>query len=756
VAPGSYYVRGLYHRGINLRHEFSVYTAGDPPWRTEDTKGRWLADHSPASDVLYVPGDPPRVLIVSSVAEAGDGLVAVDLKGRKLWGKRHIGGSWTGADLLARDAGPRAVPGVYGYTGIGWRTGRTKRDELDQSQLRLLALREDAEEPLVSYRFQKRVEVHWRDTLTGLAVHNGTMVCSLPESGELLFIDTVANAVLGTAPVEKPGGLAFDAQGRLLALVGTELHRYDLPANIAGSSRLPAPEVLVREGLDEPKRLALDERGSIYISDWGDSHQVKVFSPEGQPIRTIGTAGGPQAGAYDPTRMANPKGLTVTPDGRLWVAERSYTPKRVSVWTLDGKFVRAFYGPPSYGGGGYLDPMDRTRFYYAKKAHGIEFRLDWKKGAFDVASIYWLPGPGDLQIGSSERAPDFNYPGPQTPIHCDGRLYLTNGDNTHPYRGSSVVGIWRLRDDIAVPVAAVGIANQWHALWGEEFRERLPRGIDLREKQQAVLFAWSDISGDARVQPNEVTFRPGHVYKEAMYVMPDLSVTTTFAERVVPQGFTDGGAPIYDASKAVPLAPGARDHVKFNPWSCGQVIHGEDDWVVLTGQPMRGYRRGEQMWTYPNRWTQGKGAPRPSAAGEIINAKRLLGLPVNPRGSDVGEIWAVNGYFGCVYLMSTDGLFVGTLFRDQRIDHEVPARARRGMLLNDTTLLSECFWPSITQTADGRIYLHAGKEHCGIVRIDGLESIRRLEAGYVHVTPELLDKLNDFRMSELQVELTAV
>lgn len=41
---------------------------------------------------------------------------------------------------------------------------------------------------------------------------------------------------------------------------------------------------------------------------------------------------------------------------RAWVAESDNYPRRVSVWSVKGERVRAFYGPTEYGGGGVLDP----------------------------------------------------------------------------------------------------------------------------------------------------------------------------------------------------------------------------------------------------------------------------------------------------------------------------------------------------------------------------------------------------------------
>ena len=146
-----------------------------------------------------------------------------------------------------------------------------------------------------------------------------------------------------------------DAAGRLYVLSEKKLKRFDVDWK---APALKHERVLIADGLDDPRRLTADEKGNLYVSDWGQSHQVKVFSPQGKFLRAIGKPGGPQMGLYDPNRMSNPQGIAISPDGHLWVAEYSYLPKRLSIWTLDGKLVRAVYGPPRYGGGGTLDPWD--------------------------------------------------------------------------------------------------------------------------------------------------------------------------------------------------------------------------------------------------------------------------------------------------------------------------------------------------------------------------------------------------------------
>ncbi len=75
-----------------------------------------------------------------------------------------------------------------------------------------------------------------------------------------------------------------------------------------------------------------------------------------------------------------------------------------------------------------------------------------------------------------------------------------------------------------------------------------------------------------------------------------------------------------------------------------------------------------------------------------------------PRSGDAGPTWAVNGNQGNLYLFTADGFFIAELFRECPTRAiVVDATAERGTLLNDLTLHDENFWPSMTQTADGKI-----------------------------------------------------
>ena len=86
----------------------------------------------------------------------------------------------------------------------------------------------------------------------------------------------------------------------------------------------------------------------------------------------------------------------------------------------------------------------------------------------------------------------------------------------------------------------------------------------------------------------------------------------------------------------------------------------------------------------------------------------------------------MNANMGTLYLFTSDGLFVATVFKDKRQGKSwaMPI-AERNMSLDGFSLGEENFWPTWSQTPDGQIYVMNGGR-ASLVRLDGLETIRRL------------------------------
>ena len=72
------------------------------------------------------------------------------------------------------------------------------------------------------------------------------------------------------------------------------------------------------EGMDvsRPFFFCLDPLNNFVLSDW-KSHSIRVFSPESNLLHTIGRYG------HQPGMLYNPKGVAITPNGRLVCVSRN-------------------------------------------------------------------------------------------------------------------------------------------------------------------------------------------------------------------------------------------------------------------------------------------------------------------------------------------------------------------------------------------------------------------------------------------------
>jgi hypothetical protein len=788
VSPGTYTVRGLYRQRIDLKYEFAIYNPGQPPWMTSDTSSEWLTNHTPPSAVCFIPagrvpvhgqrdaGAPAQVLIGSYVAEGGSGLAWVNLDGQKLHGQMWVGGDWTGAQQIARDLGSNPQPGVYAYVASSWK-GELRLHELVNDQQRKVKppqnprLGNGEDSPVLNPAWKfSRPDL---DGIGGLAAHNGLVIVSLPKMDSLLLIDAALSRVVGTLPVPQPGGLYADNGGLLYIISGKRILKATLPGKTNTGDEPPKlgnPQVFIAEGLEQPQQMTMDAAQNLYVSDWGASNQVKVFSPSGKILRSIGMAGIVASGPYDPQLMHHPEGITIDSRDQLWVAEVDYQPKRVSVWSLDGRVLRAFYGPPAYGGGGNLDPRDKSLFYL----NGMTFRLNWTTGESTLIAIQHRPKEGELQFVPSFSDPGANQPfqetggqykgagaseNPDFPIYFAGRKYWTNAYNTHPTSGTPLAGIWINKDGVAVPVAAFGRADSRQVFLSAAFRSHIPIPASPRNDHDEPLdlsgytFAWSDLNGDGVVEPEEITLAPGIVHSVA--VLPNLELVTDTAISYKPSTFTAGGAPVYGLNKS--KIPGLQTQ-KPTSTGGGQVLTTSSDWTVLTTGPkpfasesIAGAEHGVAKWTYPSLWPglhASHISPLPEFPGELIGTTRVLGPSFQLRKAKDVELWAINGNKGTIYLFTTDGLFVATLFRDSRLPTASWAqrsKAIRGMSVSDLTTGEENFWPSITQTEDGQVYVVTNFP--AIIRVDGLATIRRLAPQTFRVDANALEQARAFFLS---------
>ena len=768
VEPGTYQVRGLVHGGLGLRYQTSVQGPGTPPWHTHDRSGAWLADHTPPADVIFLPqGTPedpqPQVMISAPTAEAGHSVMFLDLDGRKLWGGKIRG--WRSGRNLAADHGPDADSRHHIYAMV---------EERDSAWLYGLRNTWDADEEHDRFVDLIRLPVpeidddaHWVEMIArrGMAVYNGLLVLSYHHSlNRLMVFDMKAGvdkaAALSSIELEGPRGLAFDRAGRLYAVSDRRVLRFDRPKLREGD--LGPATVLIDGSLEDPGRLMVTDDERLLVADLGSSHQIKVFDTNGNLLRTIGKAGGPQLGLYDERRMARPAGMAIDGNGKLWVAELDYGPKRISRWdAATGEFDCAWYGPPKYGGGGHLDPRDRTRFNYSSGLQGIEFKVDWENGSSVPRAIYWRSNMND----DPGRCPD-------SVVYVDGRRFLTNNFFGPAYFAGATIDVYvqNERTGIAERVAHVGRPPT------EKDEEPRLLGLPLAEhpeleelvKVKAWLagehrkgrgFIWSDLNRNGRPEPKELQFYnwrnlPGRSDFPSLNIHEDLSVTTSDGHYLPLSGITDKGVPVWDFSEVQVPAPAVHAHLS------NSLIASDGTYINTMGKyvqqrQIQAYQKGEKVW-HINGYRNARIAEHP---GQLINAQRHIGYPFEPTTGEGGKMFILNGYKGSLYVLTTDGLIVTDLGGDERVvPHLALPEVKPGTIISGYSFKSEHFWPASVQMQDGTIYVIAGKESSNICELTGCETIRRLTPWRLTVRADQLAGLPQTKVvpgEERQIERTA-
>ncbi|MHC4885581.1 MAG: hypothetical protein ACYTGH_10900 [Planctomycetota bacterium] len=527
-----------------------------------------------------------------------------------------------------------------------------------------------------------------------------------PMKAERLEVfDAKSGDLLKELPLKKAGRLALDAGGALYGISDNRVVKMDLEG---GKHTVVTGDVI------RPDGLAFDRNGNLYVFDRDTKRRnVRVYDPKGTYLRSIGKPGGIQAGTWDPERIGVgdcPVDLTIDGKDQLWVVAKHKSPKRQSVWSLDGKHLRDHLGNTEYGGGGCLNPWKKTQLFYAVDHATLEFELDWETGLTRLKSIPWL---GDTKGG-------------EFPVKIGERLYLT----TRPMFGTQGCGTVYLYEDGRMrPVAAIGQATYYPPLRSKEILDSLGTQV-LGE----LCFVWSDLNGDGKPSPKEVTFTPQRFSAVSAF---DRELGLQVGEiRYEVEKFLESGVPVY-RERSLPKAP------KGDPGS----KMGDDRIVFLRGRTSRespGHQglttKGERAWMVES---EGFGVHALSKAGplapeQVVSEFDMIGYE-RAHAGDLGDFYMTNSNIGRWHLWTADGLLAGEIMRDRRDPQLVSwsmTECERGMDLTNLTPGPEHFRGYFCHTReDNKYYLVAGHNHISVVEVLGLDKYRRMK-GTVEVTPE--------------------
>ncbi len=724
VTPGSYRVQGLTHDGLGAEYDMCFYNPGTPPWATQDGRGAWGADHSGPNGVAAA-GD--WTVVTFPVVEGGAGIIGIDPTGQKRWNDRR---------------GPEQVTGdaqyVYAYV-TNWYTKETIC-RFDAKTGAPKAFVRDGKERAFDLQLKEILGVAEPGKVTGMAVNGERLVLAL-STDQVVVLDAKSAAVQKTLSVAKAGRLAFAADGTLYALIDGKVQRLDLATGAGTAVATP--------GVGQAVALAVDKAGNIVVGDAGPDCQAKAFSPDGKPAYSCGTKGGrPIRGVFEPQAISHLVDVAVDSQGRVWAVEGWNYPRRVSVWGQDGKLVRDYLGNTGYAGAScFLHNQDPTLAYCGP----MEFKLDRTKNSWTLTRVLWVPDPAQGESFPIDTASNI----------MPERFTSSAAGKPHEYLYSHDCGadggtghvVYLERSGQYQPVAAITLAAHVSGKlshYGAVVQE--PAG-EMAGLNAYDVVVWNDTNGDGKVQRAECEVvpakTPGTDKRGGQTGIPlsngwggrigsDLSIYTDGLARFKPLRYTADGAPVYGLAGRTEI--GVKDNGDVVP------VPGEDRIICLSWDGYAGptkltgvnTKTGTLDWYYPNPYPGVHGSHRATMPkpGLLIGPNKTLGIV--HVSDEVGNVFALRGNLGQDFLMTTDGIFVGSMFQDGRLPGEsLPDREAqlKGMPMEGFSEGGEPFNGWFGKQADGKVRLTTGmaREAGMVLEIKGLETIRRFQGGTIKV-----------------------
>lgn len=507
--------------------------------------------------------------------------------------------------------------------------------------------------------------------------------------------------VVRNIPLTRPDYLTFSPDGTLYGVSDSRV--VSIP--LAGGEPKP---VIDRGLIGRPRGLAFDADGLLYVADQTPK-VVKVFDVKtGKLVRTIGTPGGAKLGPWDASRLMLPYGLAVDSAGKLWVADCDIQPKRVVRFSRDGKVEAEYLGPAFYGGGGHIDPGDPSILNY----FGMKFIADRAASTWKLDSIIHNIWMTDSVHGNS----------PDRAFYFRGRRYLLADPGGIGFWGGGAL-ICIEEHGIGKALVAAGNLGDW---------EDVGRRPDLKAKfgklnRTNYGFLWIDQNGDHQPQADEVQITTANALKRGGKIGEDFSLNFAGA-RLRMTGMREDGTPLYDLAKLEVLPKLGTDR-----WTTADgtsfTLQGDGDHMIAPDGKT-------ELWFYPDRYhgvhgSHNIGHERPP--GTLVGEWQTVGH------FSIGgeELFVTNGNHGDWFAFTRDGLLAAAIFGGPvgygKRQWTMPEWQWGKTDLSDLTLGDEHFGGSITKAVDGHVYAVAGHNHNSVVRVDGLESMRRLQ-GTITVT----------------------
>jgi DNA-binding beta-propeller fold protein YncE len=719
VGKGEYIYKILYNPGIEVEYIMSVGNAGNPPYRTSDGKGSWGGVWG---DVIDIAVDNSGVYLLW-IQEEGEGcLVKVDENGKVIW-KQH--NSWEWGDcygvasngervFVLNSQGIREGENKGARQAFIWRVDAKTGEYLFFPEIKYVKVGKPVKPQKILTFYEDIVESNFsllpEISSFGIACDKDKIYVTLYNEDRIAVIDiNSGKEVESIEGIKKPIGIEVYKEN-IYVVSEDKVLRID-------KTTKEKKEII--KNLDTPYGIAIDENGNLYITQRGKSQNIVVYSQNGRFIRDIGKKGGREIeGKHIPENLRYPNGPGVG-FGKIYVGE-SWPPRRIAVFTKEGKFLNEWIGPHYYSVSSCLDTYNLTDLYSCVDGHIYRFKVDLKNKKWYVDAIwpfyFWHGNPNrkfsPIAIGQ---------PRPFV-IEKESKKFL--------FLGGGVLPIYKIDGYKLIPITALNITSIWtddKNGW-IEFEHGQPwswakyKQISISQKfQNKTVAIWKNLNLDDSASIDELfpyNFTPTGGTYWAGWIMKNMDVyflSTNGNLFYIPfSGFDEKGIPEYswDKAKNIPIEVisyhsglGVDEDGNFY---ISAIVDGPSKGIGWASNTKDAYlaklnKEGKLIFKVGKKATS---FAKPNEFYRCINIGGFI--------DDFVFVVDVNGQ-DRVY--TKDGLYVDSLLKD----------TYRGPSPDAYTLWVEHFLSQEFKGTDGKNYLVAGSDAVHIYEIKGLEKIKKIE-----------------------------
>lgn len=717
---GEFTYKIVLNPGVDLQYIMSVGNAGKPPYRTPDGKGSWGGVWG---DVIDVAVDKSGVYLLWTQEEGEGCLVKVDENGKVIW-KQHNNWEWgncygvatNGERVFVLNAQPiREGEDKGKVRAFIWQVDAKTGEYLFFPQIKYAIVGKPVKperiitfyEDIVDSKFSLLPEI----SSFGIAADKENVYVTLYNENRISVISIAkGKEIKSIENILKPVGIEVDEKN-IYVVSEDKVIKID-KENLSKNT--------IIKNLDNPYGITVDEDGNIYVTQRGQQQNIQVFNSKGRFIRRIGKTGGREIeGKHQPENLRYPNGLAVG-FGKIYVGE-SWPPRRVAIFTKQGKFLEEWIGPHYYSVSSCLDPYNLTDLYSCVDGHIYRFKVDLKKKTWYVDAIW----PYYFWHGNPNRKFSLISIGQPRPfvVEKDGKKYL--------FIGGGVLPLFRIDGYNLTPLLALNVGSIWtddKNGWipfehGQPWSWGKYKSIPINQKFSGKTVAiWKDLSSDGSGSLDELitynftptggTYWAGWIMKDNMDVY---FLSTNGQLFYLPfLGFDKNGIPDYswDKAKNIPI--------EIISYHSGLGVD-EDRYIYIAGivdGPSKGigwasntkdaflakltpdgkkvYRVGEKATSFA----------KPGQFYRCINI-----------GGFIDNFVFVVDVNGQDRIFTKDGLYVDSIFKD----------TYRGPSPDAYTLWVEHFLSQEFKGPDGKNYVVAGSDAVHIYQIKGLKNVKIIE-----------------------------